>query len=244
MTPAPVADHAPTCWICGNVARTREHRSKSSDLRAIFGAPTQLDPLFFSTDERRNRKVGSLNASLLKFTTPICENCNSARTQRHDRAWQRLSETLRLLQPKITAGQVIRANRIFPYDTRREMRNVHLYFLKLFGCQILDGKLPIDIEPFSEAILQERPHPNVYLAFGPTPNRPVASIAGGTDVYVAMLKDKCAFATWFYEVNNLSVNIMYATLGEKREGLINAWHPRFGHQTLTLKSFLQPENNT
>jgi hypothetical protein len=233
LTPADAP--APTCWICGSPARTREHRSKASDLRSVFGAPTQDAPLYFSTDKRRNIKVGSLKSALLKFTTPVCENCNSARTQPYDRAWQWLSEALRLRQPPIAGGQIIRPNRIFPYNTRRQMRNVHFYFLKLFGCQILEGNLPIDIKPFSEAILQQRPHSNVYLAFGPALN---PQTVGGSDVDVAMLKDKCAFATWFYEVDNLSVNIMYAIAGEKRNGLLHAWHPRLGHQRLTMATFL------
>jgi hypothetical protein len=52
---------------------------------------------------------------------------------------------------------------------------------------------------------------------------------------------QCAFATWLYEVGNLWVNVIYAIEGEKREGLLNAWHPRFGHKSLTMATFL-PEH--
>ena len=76
------------CWICGNEeATTREHRSKASDLRSLFGNPTQADPLYLHTDQRRNRKVGSLKADVLKFTHRICLTCNSTTTQQHDYAW-------------------------------------------------------------------------------------------------------------------------------------------------------------
>jgi len=211
------------CWICGERADTREHRTKASDLRSLFGIPTQAKPLYFHTAGRKNVKLPTLKAPELKFTAPICNRCNSARTQPHDFAWQRLSETLRAREPPIAAGTSVRTNRIFPYNTARAMLNVHLYFVKVFGCLILEGKIPIDIAPFSEAILQERPHPNVYLAFGPTPAPRAERMAGGSDVHTAMLKDKCAFATWFYEVGNLSVNVMYAIEGEKRDGLLKAW---------------------
>ena len=36
------------------------------------------------------------------------------------------------------------------------------------------------------------------------------------------------FATWFHGLGVLCVNVMFAELGERRQGLIDAWHPRFG----------------
>jgi len=90
------------CWICGGgAAETREHRSKASDLRSLFGTPTQADPLYFHTAKRKNFRVGSLKADVLKFSHRICIQCNAARTQPHDRAWAVLSETLRSRQPPI-----------------------------------------------------------------------------------------------------------------------------------------------
>lgn len=234
---------APPCWICGGGAgETREHRAKASDLRSLFGDPTQADPLYFHTAKRKNFRVGSLKADVLKFGHRICVQCNTARTQPHDRAWAVLSGMLRSRQPPIAAGDVVRSNKIFPYDTKRAMRNVHLYFCKAFGCQIVEGSIPIDIGPFSRAILDARPHPNLYLAFGPTIKQPCEPVlAGGSDVHVAMLGKQCAFATWFYEVGSLSVNVMYALDGEKRQGLIHAWHPRFGHERLFMKRFAANE---
>jgi hypothetical protein len=56
----------------------------------------------------------------------------------HDKAWERLSDRLRARRLRV--GQWVRANSIFPHYTRREMTNVHLYFLKLFGCMICEAK--------------------------------------------------------------------------------------------------------
>ena len=121
------------------------------------------------------------------------------------------------------------------------MLNVHLYFLKLFGCQIIEGKIPIELEPFANAILAGKAHANVYLAFGPTPHGGPEKMAGGSDVHVAMLNDKCAFATWFYEVGNLSANIIYAIPGERRQGLVDAWHPYWGSKRIKMKDFESSE---
>jgi hypothetical protein len=51
------------------------------------------------------------------------------------------------------------------------MKHVHLFFLKLFGCMICEAKanghgIPINVKPFSDAIMLNRPHPEVYLQFG------------------------------------------------------------------------------
>ena len=228
------------CWICGSQAATGEHLVKASDLKSLFGDPSQADPLYFHTSAIKNFKIGSLKAKVLKSPALICKRCNSATTQPHDRAWQRLSEALRSSQPPIAAGDILRPNRIFPYDTAREMRNVHLYFLKLFGCRIIDGSVPIDTADFGNAILQRRSHPNVYLAFGPTPDLLLDKdrVAGMSEIQGAELDGRCAFATWFYHVGHLAVNIMYAIEGETRYGLKQAWHPRFGHKRLVMATFM------
>ena len=51
------------------------------------------------------------------------------------------------------------------------MKNVHLFFLKLFGCMICEAKangheVPIDIAPFSNAIMSGQPHPEAICNLG------------------------------------------------------------------------------
>ncbi len=69
------------CWICGDDGTTREHKTKRSDLRAVFRTPTQANPLYYHDDRRKNQRVGSLDSNLLKSPSLICQNCNNARTQ-------------------------------------------------------------------------------------------------------------------------------------------------------------------
>lgn len=227
------------CWICGADATTREHRTKRSDLRDVFGTPTQANPLYFHNAKTKNRPIGSLNAKVLKSPSLICASCNGTRTQPHDRAWERMSNFLRTRIQTNALGAVVRANRIFKYDTAREMRNVHLYFVKLFGCLILEEPIPIDVATFSNAILNERGCPFVYLKFGRGPTLNGNAMAGMSDIETAMRASdgSCAFATWFYCVDRLAVNVMFAADGEKRDGLIDAWHPRYGSKKLLIADF-------
>lgn len=58
-------------------------------------------------------------------------------------------------------GRWVRDNRIFRHDTRREMLNVHLYCYSA-ACCANEGErhnVPIDVAPFSRAIMTGRPHP-------------------------------------------------------------------------------------
>lgn len=223
------------CWICGDVATTGEHKSKRSDLRDVFGAPTQAAPLFYHDGRVKNRRVGSLDAKVLKSPARLCANCNNSRTQPYDFAWENLSGALRTRRPALAAGMSVRANSIFPYDTARCMRDVHLYFVKLFGCHIEALDMALDIKGFSEAILNDTPHPNVYLKFGVNKG----SVTGSSDVWLSVppAGASSSFATWYYWVDKLAVNVMFARDSEKRQGLLGAWHPRYGTNKVVLADF-------
>lgn len=230
------------CWICGEEdAATREHLAKASDLKALFGKPSQRAPLFFSGSShagvtgRRNLRVGSLKSDTLKFAHRICLTCNSALTQPYDYAWEHTSRQLRAELPRLLSNGEFRANWVFPYDTRRAMRGVHLYFTKLFGCLVTEGNIPIDVAPFAQAITTGRPSPNLYIAFGHL-ELPV-DLVGGSDVETVQANGQVAFATWLYSVGDLAVNVMYALPGERRQGLEAAWNPRKGAQWLKFTRF-------
>lgn len=227
------------CWICDADATTGEHKIKRSDLADVFGAPTQENRLYLSDSAKKNRPIGSLKAKALKSPSRICATCNNARTQPHDRAWEQMSEYLRTCQPPIRPSSIVRANRIFPYDTKRKMQNVHLYFLKLFGCRIAEGNLPIDLATFANAILKGTVHPNVYLKFGCLPSVDGKLMAGQSDIQTVLrtADGPCAFATWFYEIGGLAVNVMFSDDEEKRLGLVDAWHPKFGTNRLVISDF-------
>ena len=230
------------CWICVvEEAATREHLAKASDLKAVFGKPSQRDPIFFSASprsgmrERRNLRVGSLKSDTLKFAPSLCLTCNSTRTQPYDYAWEHCSRELRAAIPRLQVRGSFRANWLFPYNTRRAMRRVHLYFTKLFGCLVVEGGIPIDTAPLAWAIMNEHPSPYLYLAFGQLA-MPVEMV-GGSDFHTADVDGNVAFATWFYNVGDLAVNVMYALPGERRQGLEVAWHPRMGAQRLLFTRF-------
>lgn len=236
-TGVPVA--SPKCWICGDAGTTGEHKTKRSDLRSVFGMPTQSNPLYLHDAERRNRRIGSLDAKLLKSPGRICPYCNNTRTQPHDRAWEKLSAALRTRAPQLKAGDMVRTNRIFRYDTATEMLNVHLYFVKLFGCHVAGNDVQLDIAGFANAIMERKAHPCVYLKFGCGRTFAGQPMTGMSDMWLAYPRagKRSSFATWFYDIEGVGINVMFADDGEQRQGLVGAWHPQQGTTRLTMADY-------
>jgi hypothetical protein len=219
-----VAGQASLCWICKrNPADSGEHKTKRSDLLAVLGSPTQSEPFFYHDLHKANRPVGSLDARILKSPVRICANCNNARTQPHDLAWEAMSDRLRSRRLKV--GKWVSANRIFRYLTKREMINVHLFFLKLFGCMLAEANanghhVPIDIDHFSQAIMSGRPHPEVHLQFGRHDG-----IIGRTNLHVWKTDPReSILAAWLYELDTIAVSVMFVQSG-RFEDRRDLWHP-------------------
>jgi len=226
------------CWICGDAGTTGEHKIKRTDLKSELGNPTQDNPLYYNDGMRKNRRVGSLKADILKFSNRICAKCNNEWTQPYDRAWEQMSKWLRTREPPITVDAFVRGNRIFRYDTKREMQNVQLYFVKFFGCSIKEAEIPIDLASFATAILKGKAHPQIYLKFYKISLPGGKTANGQTDIWTDLRPDGvCAFASCFYEVGDLAINVMFAADREARPGLKGAWHPRFGTNRLLICDF-------
>lgn len=225
-----------TCWICGAEGDTGEHRIKASDLRSRFGHISQDKPIFFHDAQRRNQRIKGLRVSLLKFDSPICAGCNNDRTSPHDKAWERLSTFLSGKDKHIRNRKVLNLSAVFPGSVKRSLLDVHLYFVKLFGCIVAERGIAIPIQPFSTALITNTAHPNIYIAIGPSlslARRPV----GFSDLETVSLDGRIRFASWFYVLDTVSVNIMYAEPEERRNGLVNAWHPKKITKCLHLKEF-------
>lgn len=223
MSPRAAAAADPLCWICGkDKADSGEHKTKRSDLAAVLGAASQDRPLYFHDLERRNKLVKSLDAKILKAPIRICHACNTARTQPHDRAWELMSERLR--GRRLVTGQWVRNESIFPYDTHRQMIDVQLFFLKLFGCMLEEAKangyaVPIDIAAFSKAIMTGTPHAEVHLQVGTGDGT-----IGRSNLYCWKTDKDSVMGGWLYQLDRIAVAVLYAQQGswERRNDI---WHP-------------------
>lgn len=227
----------PTCWICGEPARTGEHMIKKTDLTEIFGKPKPGKPLFLHKATKTNHIVQGLNADALKLACRLCAKCNNERSQPYDRAWEVFSRFVRNRMPPVVPGAFVRADRIYSVYSNRELRNLQLYFVKLFGCLIHENKIPIDLGPFAKALLEGKFHRDVFIKLGCVPREDrivgVAGLAAAKD----NLTGKVSCAQWFYELDRFAVNVIYAADHDFWDVTVGAWHPKLGTGRLLVHDF-------
>jgi hypothetical protein len=147
-----------------------------------------------------------------------------------------MSDWLRAKTPPIRPGDFVLPEIIYPRCATQEMRNVQLYFTKLTGCHLVGAGVKFDHAALATSILTGTQNPYVHLKFGISRTGLPVSMS---DLWVAPLDsdDSAAFAVWVYSVEAFVVHVMYAIEGERRNGLIGAWHPRSGSNPFVLADF-------
>ncbi len=197
---------AQTCWICGAPATSGEHGVKRTDLKALFPEVSSEKPLFLHPAAGKVRKVQGLNSDALKLPSRLCEPCNNARTQPHDKAWDRLAQRLR--SPGLQAGDVIHLGDVFPALSDQDMIDLQLYFAKLTGCLAHEGGIPIDLPKLASAILSGAAHPDMYLRFGSVPKGDQAVGIFGAEVIRDNITGRAAGMSWFYNLGPAIVHVI------------------------------------
>lgn len=224
------------CWICGSAAMTGEHIVKASTMRDLFGEVTQQRPLYHSDARRRNRRMQSVDSKLVKLSV-LCARCNSSLTQPFDRAWDIFWMYLTENCSSLKTGDFIRRYRVFDYNARHEMLNLHLYAVKLFGCVAAEFSVPLDLVGMADAIKHMRPYQNVYFGVGKRAWLPSLKMAGPSNLDT--LQDeakKCVFAVWFLTIGAWEFQFIYAVPGQRRDGMADTWNP-LQSRRIRLKEF-------
>lgn len=153
-----------------------------------------------------------------------------------------MSRGLQGWTPALRPDSVVRTNRIFPTDTARQMLAVHLFFVKAFGCVVVEagGTAKIDVQSLAAAIRGGRAHPNIYLGIGIPQHIAKGPIVSASDLTVVTPDGSshgADLATWFYNVNGICITVVYApdmAAWARNEGL---WHPRDGSGRFVVKDF-------
>jgi hypothetical protein len=152
------------CWICrSNPANSGEHRFKASDVRARVPDLGPDKCVFLQRGRATNDPVISPKARILKYPKSLCTSCNDTLTQPYDLAWEKLSKHLRDNWDSIVKRGFFDLSKPFPGRTGAAALEVHLFFVKLFGCKIYEGGAQIDLNPFSQALLTRTAHPEISL---------------------------------------------------------------------------------
>jgi len=143
------------CWICGNDATTREHSQKKTDIQAAFGKGSYKGKGVFKLDFDKRKKyfIQGPDSKALKYDSNLCEKCNSNTTKLHDLAYQEFSLYIRENIVNLNRCNEIDTNIVFGKENaRRQRQNLFRYFMKAFGCQLVDKALEVP-KSLSDVIL-------------------------------------------------------------------------------------------
>jgi hypothetical protein len=222
------------CWICNNPADSGEHRVKASDLKMLFSNVSQKSPIYTKNPQGQVIQIGSLKSKKLKWNARLCHKCNTTRTQRYDFAWQTLSDYLQRESRNPKAR--IKLKKVFPGSATSSMLDVHLFFVKMFGCIIAEHDIPINLSTFSNSLLNRVAHPHVRLGFGilSSWNKNKAFI---TPVNAVNVKNVVEFASWYYMVRKVFIDVVYSTQEKYIQVASDTWHPNMKGNLIHMSQF-------
>jgi hypothetical protein len=155
-----------TCWWCGAVANSREHKFKVSELRASHGSTwVGNSAVIHGTVDEGEQIVRGPKADELKWAPSMCQDCNNRRSQPFDLAYDRLLAFLQLNERSILTSRKLSFIEIFGSDWRVGRRNLVKYWVKHICCRAAEINLPVPktIGDFLTADTDEPP-PHIRMA--------------------------------------------------------------------------------
>ncbi|WP_444893716.1 hypothetical protein ACJJIE_04625 [Microbulbifer sp. TRSA001] len=214
------------CWICGNIADSKEHIIKASDIRAFFGKVSEDRPLYKHTEGKKNQKIKSAKSINLKTKkNVICQSCNNKDTAKHDVAWSLLLRFMHDNWGHIKKNGKVKLGKVFPGKSKKEAKNLHLFFVKNLACRIVDENIPIPIELFSYAVENNVAHPSLYLSFNARTIGPKETLyVGPSNVHGKEKDGKPISVTYYYTIGELDVQVTWFE-NRPAKNVRNAWHP-------------------
>ena len=156
------------CWICKEVANSKEHKHKAALLRRNFGKKYNNNELsvFKSGVEH---KLKSYKGKELLFSKKICISCNNVLTKPHDNAYDDFTNFTDNSFEYLQSRNEINLQDIFGSTYKLGYNNLVKYFAKNLGCRIISSEnatgIDIDIDNLSKLIKDEIPNTFLKLKF-------------------------------------------------------------------------------
>ena len=134
------------CWWCGSNDLSGEHKMKKTELEMLYGKVYKNDNLInhikYKT-ESHGKNIQSSNSNRVKFEKNLCKICNGAKSQKFDKAYQKLIDYYYLNRNEIKESKVLDLEQVFGSNWKAEYLNVERYIGKHLGCRLAEmGFLP------------------------------------------------------------------------------------------------------
>lgn len=200
---------------------------------------TQATPVYLQRGAATNIPIGSAKSRALTFDQRICAHCNNQHTQPYDQAWEQLSVYLHGNWRGIKQRRQFDLSKPFPGRTRSAALDIHLYFVKLFGCKLNEDSIAIDLAPLSSCLMTRTPHPDINLVVCDTSGRGLQKmLMQDSEVHVMQNQDEVLHgAVWMYLVHPVAVKVGWVLAGKPLSLVGNKWHPSSPSKLVKLSSF-------
>ena len=142
-------DYGGMCWWCGDIADSREHKWKQSEVVNLFGRGDYGKSVLWIHDDKVEFLRGPKAAGFM-FSRSLCTTCNGARSQPFDRAYELLSNYLIANHANLMEQQYIDLADVYGVEVDEQLPNLARYYGKHIGCRVADdaGRVPDDLKSF------------------------------------------------------------------------------------------------
>lgn len=154
-------DYQGLCWWCGSVADSREHRHKKADVVRSFGSgPWSAPVVRVRGGSSYEERIQGPNSDKLKFAKVLCANCNNARSQPFDLAYDALASFLHQNAESVVEAGSFQFSRMYGKNWRDERRALAKYFVKSICCRLAEDGVcvPQAIIRYMDGSLRDLPN--------------------------------------------------------------------------------------
>lgn len=138
------------CWICGDIADSKEHKFKASDIKRALGKKFEA----FLFNGEKVQEFNSYKDDIIQFPKVICIDCNNNKTRKHDNAYDEFVVYAYKNQQKILRERIIDFQDIYGDELWLEKKiDLFRYYSKHAGCKVASSKLEFDLSKLSNFIL-------------------------------------------------------------------------------------------
>lgn len=137
------------CWWCGDLATTEEHRIKATTLRrvATLDDGTIMPINVHKKSSDFDGPLRSLNkGTQIRWRKNLCANCNNAKSQPFDRAYDRFETFLVEHFEEMCDWEQLDWRAVYGTVWNEPARNLARYFGKQLGCMLASHQLPVPKE--------------------------------------------------------------------------------------------------
>ena len=153
-------------WCRERPADSREHKFKRSDLVREHGrGELRGGRTIVKYGSGNSLDIRSTKSAALKFRASLCAECNNARSQRADVAYERFTDWYVDNEKKILVERAIDLQEVFGEDWQEKAADVHRYFVKHALCRVVEshrGSGEVELPADALAFLDGGPAPSSF----------------------------------------------------------------------------------